>query len=152
MKTLWCLFALLGLAGAMAAPAAAEEKEKAVNKADARVFELRTYYAAPGKMDALNARFREHTNELFKKHGMEIVGFWNPTDPKEAQQKLIYILAFPSREAADKSWKAFREDPEWVKVKDASEKNGKLVDRSGLRSRTRRRRTASSWTRSIRCS
>src|SRR5437868_2315983 len=129
MRSLWCLFALLGLAAVPAALMAAEEKEKAVKKADTRVFELRTYHAAPGKMDALNARFRDHTNKLFKKHGMEIIGFWQPADPKEAQRKLIYILAYPSREAARKSWDAFRDDPDWKKVKAASETNGTLVEK-----------------------
>ncbi len=128
MRNVWCIVAVLGLAGALALPAAAEEKEKDVKKASTRVFELRTYHAAPGKMDALNARFRDHTNALFKKHGMEIVGFWQPTDPKKADL-LIYMLAFPSKEAADKSWKAFREDPDWIKAKEASEKDGKLVDK-----------------------
>ena len=90
---------------------------------------MRTYHAAAGKMDALNARFRDHTNALFKKHGMEIIGFWQPADPNEADKKLIYILAFPSKEAAEKSWKAFREDPDWIKAKEASEKDGKLVDK-----------------------
>jgi hypothetical protein len=98
-------------------------------KIDTRVFELRTYHAAPGKMDALNARFRDHTCELFKKHGMTIIGFWNPSDPKEADKTLVYILAFPSREAADKSWKAFAADLEWKKAKDASEKEGRLVEK-----------------------
>jgi NIPSNAP len=114
------LFAVLTAIAAFAATAAA-----AVG-ADTRVFELRTYTAAPGRLDALNARFRDHTNALFKKHGMEIIGFW--TDEKKPDV-LIYILAFPSKEAADKSWKAFREDPEWVKAKEASEKDGKLVDK-----------------------
>jgi hypothetical protein len=127
MKTLWCMLAVLGVAGVVVLAAAADKKEKDVKK-ETRVFELRTYHAAEGKMDALNARFRDHTNALFKKHGMEIIGFWQPTDPKKADQ-LIYILAFPSREAADKSWAAFREDPDWIKAKDASEKDGKLVNR-----------------------
>src|SRR5438270_6942827 len=78
-----------------------------------RVFELRAYTAAPGKMEALNARFRDHTCKLFEKHGMTNIGYWNPTDAKDAEQKLIYLLAFPSREAADASWKAFRADAEW---------------------------------------
>src|SRR5947209_17494021 len=94
-----------------------------------RVFELRTYYAAPGKMEALHKRFREHTCKLFEKHGMTIVGFWSPLDRKVAEEKLIYVLAFPSKEAADKSWQAFREDPEWLRVKTASERDGKLVAR-----------------------
>src|SRR3954454_20535084 len=90
------------------------EKEK---KVDNRVFELRIYHAAPGKMKALHARFRDHTCKLFKKHGMTIVGFWSPTDEKEAEQKLYYVLAYPSKAAADASWKAFREDPDWVPAK-----------------------------------
>jgi hypothetical protein len=98
-------------------------------KGETRVFELRTYYAAPGKMDALLKRFRDHTNALFKKHDMTIVGFWVPSDPKESQEKLIYVLAHPSREAADKNWKAFRDDPAWVAAKTASEKNGTLVNK-----------------------
>ena len=127
MKDLGCLLAVLGLAGVLAAPAAAADKEKAVKKADTRIFELRTYHTAPGKMDALNARFRDHTNALFKKHGMEIIGFWQPADPKQADKTLIYILAFPSKEAAAKSWAAFRADPDWVKVRKESEKDGALV-------------------------
>jgi hypothetical protein len=98
-------------------------------KMNTRVFELRTYHAAPGKMDALNARFRDHTCELFKKHGMTIIGFWNPNDTKDADKTLIYLLAFPSRDAADQSWKAFMNDPDWTKAKEASEKEGKLVDK-----------------------
>src|SRR4029077_734615 len=92
-----------------AIPAASTRGDK---KMDTRVFELRTYHAAPGKMDALNARFRDNTCELFKKHGMTIIGFWNPRDPKEADKTLVYLLAFPSQEAADRSWKAFSNDPE----------------------------------------
>jgi hypothetical protein len=60
---------------------------------------------------------------------MTIIGFWTPTDKKEADKKLIYLLAFPSREAADKSWKAFRDDPDWKAAKEASEKDGRLVDK-----------------------
>jgi hypothetical protein len=60
---------------------------------------------------------------------MTIVGFWNPTDPKEAERKLIYILAFASREAAGRSWQAFGDDPEWKRVKTESERDGRLVER-----------------------
>ena len=96
-------------------------------KVDNRVFELRTYYAAPGKMEALHARFRDHTNKLFEKHGMTLIGFWVPTNAKESQEKLFYIVAHASEEAAKKSWKAFGADPDWIKARDASEKNGKIV-------------------------
>src|SRR5260370_34925355 len=108
MRNLSCMLAVLGLAGVFAAPGDAEEKEKEAKKVDARVFEMRTYYAAPGKMDALNARFRDHTCKLFKKHGMEIVGFWTPPDPTGADKKLVSTLAFPSKGAADQSVSAFR--------------------------------------------
>jgi hypothetical protein len=103
--------------------------DKGEKKVETRVFEMRTYYANPGKMDALHARFRNHTCKLFHKHGITLIGFWSPTDPKEAQRKMVYILAFPSREAADKSWQAFRDDPEWKAAKAASEKDGVLVER-----------------------
>ena len=103
--------------------------DKGDKKVDTRVFEMRTYYAAPGKMEALHKRFRDHTNKLFQKHGMTLIGFWSPTDPKEAEQKMVYILAYPSREAADKAWKAFRDDPDWKAAREASEKDGKLVEK-----------------------
>ncbi|HWE94266.1 MAG TPA: NIPSNAP family protein [Tepidisphaeraceae bacterium] len=92
-----------------------------------RVFELREYHANPGKLDALNARFRDHTNKLFAKHGITIIAFWTPTDGEKARNTLIYILAFPSREAATKSWKDFQDDPDWKVAKAESEKDGALV-------------------------
>jgi hypothetical protein len=95
-----------------------------------RCFELRTYYAAPGKLEELHARFRNHTLKLFKKHGMEVVGFWGPTDKeKGSENTLVYILAFPSRDARDKAWRDFRSDPEWQAVAQESEKNGKLTEK-----------------------
>ena len=92
-----------------------------------RVFELRTYTAVEGKMEDMQARFRDHTCKLFEKHGMELVGFWTPAEGDKAKNTLIYVLAFPDREAAKKSWDGFRNDPEWHKARDASEKNGKIV-------------------------
>ena len=119
------------LAGALAVVlvANAAGEEKGAKKVDGRVFELRTYHAAPGKMDALNARFRDNTVKLFEKHGMTVIGFWVPTEKDEAQKKLVYILAYPSMEAAKKSWEGFRADPDWIAARDASEKDGKLVER-----------------------
>src|SRR5882672_2651079 len=97
---------------------------------DSRCFELRTYYAAPGKLEALNARFRDHTCALFKKHGMEIIGFWIPTDKEQgAENKLVYLLAHKSREAAKKSFADFGNDPEWKKARAESEKDGKLTEK-----------------------
>ena len=97
---------------------------------DSRFFEMRTYHAAPGKLEALHARFRDFTNKLFVKHGMEMVGYWVPMN-KEGQYEntLVYILAFPSREAHDKAWKDFSADLEWQAAKLETEKNGKLVEK-----------------------
>lgn len=93
-----------------------------------RVFELRTYHVNEGKLDDLHKRFREHTCELLTKHGAELVGFWTPTDLKDGKgSKLVYLVAFPSREAAKATWKAFSDDPEWKKVYAESHKNGVLV-------------------------
>ncbi|QVL29853.1 NIPSNAP family protein [Telmatocola sphagniphila] len=118
--------ALLALLLLVSTVSAVNDKQE--DKAN-RVFELRIYYAAPGKMDDLNARFRDHTCKLFEKHGMTLIGFWTETNPKDKVEKLIYVLGYPSKEAADKSWKAFRDDPVWNKAREASEKNGKLVDK-----------------------
>jgi hypothetical protein len=125
METTLRAFVALSLAFAGFVVCAAKGDEKV----DTRVFELRTYYAAPGKMEALHARFRDHTRKLFKKHNMTIIGFWSPTDADQAKRQLVYLLAFPSQEAAAKSWKDFQADPEWKAVKEASEKDGKLVER-----------------------
>jgi uncharacterized protein (DUF1330 family) len=85
---------------------------------------------APGKLEALHARFRNHTMALFQKHGMEVVGFWGPTDKENGSQNtLVYVLAFPSRETRDKAWKDFVADPDWHKARDESEKNGKLLEK-----------------------
>jgi hypothetical protein len=92
---------------------------------DSRCYELRVYYANEGKLDALNARFRDHTCKLFEKHGMTNIGYWMPLENPD--RKLYYILSYPSREAREKSWKAFLADPDWKKAAAASEKNGKLV-------------------------
>jgi len=90
-----------------------------------RLLELRTYHAAPGKLDALFARFRDHTTKLFEIHGMRNVGYWVPADNKD--NLLIYLLAYPDKESRDASWKAFSEDPEWKRVAADSETDGKLV-------------------------
>ncbi len=115
---------LLSLA-CLIAPALAADKEKP--KVEAKIYELRVYHVLPGRMDAMNARFRDHTCKLFVKHGMTLVGFWQPSDPAERDKKLIYIVAHASKEAAERSWKAFREDKDWIKARDASEKDGKIV-------------------------
>jgi NIPSNAP protein len=97
---------------------------------DSRCFEIRTYTAAPGKLEELHSRFRDHTMKLFRKHGMKVVGFWGPADKENgSENKLIYVMEFPNRAARDKAWKEFGGDPEWQAARTASEKNGKLTEK-----------------------
>jgi hypothetical protein len=93
-----------------------------------RVFELRTYYTNDGKLNDLHKRFRDHTCRLLKQHRADLIGFWTPLDEKDGKgNKLVYLVAFPSREAAKKTWEEFGNDPEWRKVYEESHKNGVLV-------------------------
>ena len=92
---------------------------------DTRCYEMRTYYAAPGKLDDLHARFRDHTCKLFERHGMINLGYWVPLENLDS--KLIYLLAYQSREAREQSWKAFMADPDWQAAFKKSEEKGKLV-------------------------
>jgi hypothetical protein len=112
----WSLFAALLMPTMLLA---AETK-------DDRVYEMRVYYANPGKLDALHARFRNHTLKLFEKHGMTNVGYFTPVG-ENSERKLIYWLSYPSRQAREASWKAFIADEEWKQAKAESEKDGVLV-------------------------
>jgi hypothetical protein len=102
----------------------------AARAADGKVYELRIYTAAPGKLNELLARFRNHTCKLFERHGMENIGYWVPLDKEQgADDTLIYLLAHKSREAAKESWAAFGKDPDWQAARKKSEENGKLLAR-----------------------
>jgi hypothetical protein len=93
-----------------------------------RVFELRTYTAHPGRVEALHARFAEHTMELFERHGIENIGYFSPQDSPLAESTLIYILAHDSRAAAEASWAAFRADPDWQRVSEETQRDGRIVE------------------------
>ena len=128
MRIVWGTLVVLAIVGLGVAgySANAEQGDKKVDK---HVFELRTYYILPGKMKDINDRFKNHTNKLLEKHGMKLIGFWQPIDAKESETKLIYLVAHASKEAADKSWETFRKDPDWIKAKTESEKAGKIVEK-----------------------
>ena len=136
LRSAACLF-LLGLplfAALSANPAWSPSARAQDKKAENRVFEMRTYICEEGRLDALNKQFREHTNKLFVKHGMTLIGYWVPTEddaktPDDERNTLVYILAYPSREAREASFKAFGADPDWKVARDASEKDGKIVKR-----------------------
>jgi NIPSNAP len=93
------------------------------------VYEFRIYHVMPGKLDALLARFRDHTMKIFERHAMKSVAYWTPVDEPQKGNTLIYILQHSSRAAAVENWKAFRDDPEWKTVSAKSEENGKLVEK-----------------------
>jgi len=113
----------------IASPNAEAERQGDAMAASAKVYELRIYHVAPGKLDSLVARFRDHTDQLFAKHGMKSLAYWTALDEPVKSSTFFYILEHPSREAAAANWKAFQDDPEWQAVKARSEENGKLVEK-----------------------
>jgi hypothetical protein len=100
-----------------------------VQAASERVYELRTYHCFPGKLETLKTRFRDHTIDIFKRHGMKSVIYMVPVESPQKETTLTYIISHASREQADANWKAFSSDPEWKKVSTASEANGKIVEK-----------------------
>ncbi len=121
-----CVALLLVVSAVMFASGCGATPKGDQNKAGGkeRYFEMRTYICHEGRLDALNARFRNHTNKLFVKHGMELIGYWMPVEEKDV---LVYILAHASKEAAEASWKAFRADPVWLAAKAETEKDFPIV-------------------------
>ncbi len=120
--TKYCSLSLLSLSlgvsgGFMLSSSAQQEK----------VFELRTYTATPGNLDNLHARFRNHTTRIFNKHGMKVVGYWSPTSDEESGDTMVYMLEHESQDAANASWRAFGQDPEWAEVAAESNANGQIL-------------------------
>lgn len=108
---------------------------KPLSSSEPALFELRTYTAAPGKLDALNECFRDYTVRLFDKHGIEQFGYWTPMkDQKGAEDTLIYLLRHQSREDAQRAFSAFLADPEWIAAKTAAEagNGGSLTVSNGV--------------------
>jgi len=97
------------------------------SKDSQHVYELRMYQVNEGKMDALIARFGDHTDAIFRRHNMKSIGYWRPQDEPYSQNLFVYILEHPSREEARKNWAAFQADPEWKRVKAESEIDGPLA-------------------------
>ncbi|MEA5458098.1 NIPSNAP family protein [Arcicella sp. LKC2W] len=99
---------------------------QAQSDANNRLYELRTYYASEGKMQDLMNRFQQHTLKFFYTYNMRLEGFWLPLGENK-ENKLVYLLSYPSREARDKSWKEFMKDKDWVAVMKNSAINGEIV-------------------------
>ena len=88
-----------------------------------RVFELRVYHVVPGKMQALEARFRDTTSKLLTKHDLKVVGYWVGDD-----NTFIFLVAHTSKEEAKKNWDAFRADLDFQEMA-KSEQKEKLVEK-----------------------
>ena len=114
--------ALIAVVAGLFGTASSQDKPAGAPKGG--VYEMRTYTTHPGKLDALNARFRDHTLKLFEKHGMTNIGYWTAANGENADRTLIYIMAYPSREAREASWKAFGADAVWQKVAADSQADG----------------------------
>lgn len=110
--------AIVSLASAIQRPAVSDEQKNAM------VYELRTYTTHEGRLPALHKRFRDHTMKIFEKHGMKNIIYWTPAEKKDT---LVYVIAHKSMKAADASWNAFRNDPEWKAAYQASIADGKIV-------------------------
>ena len=117
--------ALVGI-GFVAGRASGSDTVVEAARQETRVFELRTYTTHPGKLDALHARFRNHTMKLFEKHGMTNIVYTTPMDAPQSENTLVYLLAHKSREAGKASFAAFRNDPDWKKVVKESEAAGPI--------------------------
>ncbi|HXN26248.1 MAG TPA: NIPSNAP family protein [Candidatus Acidoferrales bacterium] len=93
-----------------------------------RVFELRVYHAVPGKLPALESRFRDTTSKLLAKHDLHVVGYWVSENAPGWDNTFIWIVAHASREEANKNWDAMMADPEFQAVI-KSEQANKLVEK-----------------------
>ena len=92
------------------------------------IYEYRVYEAAPGKLEALNARFRNHTLGIFERHGIKNIGYWT-AGVGDYSDRLIYIVAFEDEGHRERAWAEFSADPEWNRVRAESEVDGALVSR-----------------------
>jgi hypothetical protein len=133
-KRMLVLSAMVGLFGAgyaLGRVDMVQDAEAADVLADAqatgRVFELRTYTAPEGKLTNLHTRFRDHTMRIFERHGMTNIGYWTPQDTTLRENTLVYLLSHPSRAAADQAWRDFSADPEWQRVAEESQRDGRIV-------------------------
>jgi hypothetical protein len=122
MKPLYFLLAGLVLGAGFS-------ESRAADPVSARVFEIRTYHTLPGRLDALNQRFRNHTLKMFEKHGMTNVAYWTFQDSPAKENTLIYVISHASREQAKKNWAAFVADPEWKKIAEESQRDGKIIEK-----------------------
>lgn len=83
------------------------------------IYELKSYKATEGNMDALKKRFTEKTMPIFKRLGIEVTHCW---DNLEDPNTFTYLARFLSKEVQKDAWSAFAADDEWKAVKAESER------------------------------
>jgi hypothetical protein len=91
------------------------------------IYEIRSYDVVPGRMPAMHARFKNHTVGLFQRHGIEVLGFWEAMIG--TTNLLHYLCRFEDLAHRERAWAAFGADPEWLRVRAESEKDGPIVAR-----------------------
>jgi hypothetical protein len=128
MKSMWTVAAIAtaflvggGVRGALPLEPAVQAQQAG------RFYELRTFTANEGKLEALHDRFRKHTMGLWAKHGMTNVAYFKVLDSPAASNQIVFLLSYPSRDASKASWAAFGQDAEWKKVVAETEANGRLI-------------------------
>lgn len=124
---LWKVLALVGFTfGIVGSAWAIAERQRAAS----RVYELRVYKTMPGKREALANRFRDHTAAMFERAGMTNVGYWNAASGDDADDTFVYMLAYPSREARDETWRELGtfEDFQEIVIAVERDEERKLVD------------------------
>ena len=120
------------LVGAFAAGSLLTARLMTVQQARAdsnRVYELRMYHTLPNRLVPLETRFRNGEVRVFEKNHMKFMGGWVPQDAPNHENLFIYMLSHENRQAAQKNWDGFRADPEWKKIQQASEADGKIVEK-----------------------
>ena len=90
------------------------------------IYELRVYHAMPGKLAALVDRFRKHTVQIWKRHDIRPLGFWN-VDIGENTNDLVYMLQWDDLSHRERASAAFQADKEWAAAREKSEEAGPLV-------------------------
>jgi hypothetical protein len=93
------------------------------------IFQLRTYHLLPGRLDAIQTRFRDHTQALFEKQGLSNYPYWITLEKEGVQAKLVYLLGHQTKDDFNAAFGRFVADPEWILARDASEVSGKIVEK-----------------------
>lgn len=97
-----------------------------------RYFELRVYHSSSSTiLRALHERFAGPETKIFARSGIHPV-LYSSTVFGGEMPNLTYLIPFDSLAAREKAWDTFSGDPEWLKVREESNRNGQLVSVSNI--------------------